>query len=163
MARRNPFRPGTPSYERLHLADLNRRAALAQARAARATRPDARQRAQRQASTARRAIRQMPQRIALAEERRDYRDRLNPRDQAIFNALSTGQQQRLVDVGRRYPGTVPASLPDPFSEPSTSRPRLWRLYYSTRGGARMPRHIDDLPLDHPARRRVEEERRRRQG
>jgi hypothetical protein len=122
--RRSPYRPGTPSYERSRRAALIRRENLAAGRASRAQKPEAKRRAQRQAATARRGLRQMPERIARAEERRDYRSHLHSRDQTIFSRLPTREQQRLVDVNRQYPAAVPANVTDPFAEPPIYRPPL---------------------------------------
>jgi hypothetical protein len=127
MARRNPYRSGSEPYERQQSAVLNQRLVLAEGRASRATRPETKQRAQRQAATARRALRRI-------ETRAKYRATLSDRDRAEFNALSLKEQDRLRTVTERYPEHVPPEEPDPF--PSPHRGSLWRLYYSTRAGIR---------------------------
>ncbi len=127
--RRNPYRPGTPSYERQHRAELSRRRALAEARAARAKNPEARRRAQRRAAAARRGIRAI-------ETREEFRVALSDRDRSLFNALSINEQDRFRAAVQRYPDYVPPSAPDPFAEWPFYRGSLWRLYYSTRAGIR---------------------------
>ena len=126
--RGNPYRPGSASYARLREATLRRRAALAQATAARVKTPQARRRAAQRASTARRALRAI-------ETREEFRAELNEVDRASFDRLSITQQQRLLEVARVYPGTIPRDLPDPFVGPK--REVLWRLNYSTRAGIRL--------------------------
>jgi hypothetical protein len=127
--RRNPYRPGTRSYATFRQSELNRRRALAEATAARAKKPEARHRAQRRASAARRDIRQI-------EARTEVRAALNDRDRAVFNALSITEQDRFRAAVQRYPEQVPPSEPDPFDGRPSLRGSLWRLYYSTRGGIR---------------------------
>lgn len=127
--RRSTFRPGSASYERQRRADLNRRRALAEATAARAKKPAARHRAQRQASTARRGLRQI-------KTRAEFRAKLNERDRAVFNALPIKEQDRFRAAAERYPEHVPPSDPDPFVGRPSYRGSLWRLYYSTRAGIR---------------------------
>lgn len=126
--RRNPYRPGTLSYERQRRADLNRRRALAEARAGRAKKAETRQRAQRQAANARRGLRQI-------ETRAEFRGQLSERDRAVFNTLPIKEQDRFRAAVERYPEHVPPSDPDPF-EGRASRGSSWRLYYSTRAGIR---------------------------
>jgi hypothetical protein len=128
-ARHNPHRPGSVPYDRLERAKQNRRRVLAEARASRAKRPETKQRAQRQAATARRALRQIDQRA-------EFRDQLSERDRALFNALSIKEQDRFRAAVQRYPEHVPPSDPDPFEERPSYRGSLWRLYYSTRAGIR---------------------------
>jgi hypothetical protein len=127
--RRNPYRPGSASYERLRRAELNRRRALAEARASRATQPETKQRAQRQASAARRGMRQIETRAA-------FRNQLSERDRAVFNTLPIKEQDRFRAAVERYPEHVPPSDPDPFEGRSSYRGSLWPLYYSTRAGIR---------------------------
>jgi hypothetical protein len=127
--RQNPYRPGTLSYERQRRGELNRRRALAEARADRAKKPEIRQLAQRQAATARRGLRQI-------ETRAGFRDQLSERHRAEFSALSITQQDRFRAAVQRYPEYVPPSDPDPFEERRSYRGSLWRLYYSTRAGIR---------------------------
>src|SRR5689334_13122940 len=107
MARRNPYRRGSPSYERERRAELSRRRALAEATAARATKPETRQRAQRRASAARRDLRRI-------EARAEFRAALNDRDRGVFNTLSIKEQDRFRAAVQRYPEHVPPSDPDPF-------------------------------------------------
>ena len=126
--RQNPYRPGTLSYERQRRAELNQRRALAEARASRATRPDTKQRAQKQAATARRGLRQI-------ETRAEFRDQLSERDRAVFNTLPIKEQDRFRAAVQRFPEHVPPSDPDPF-EGQPSRGALWRLYYASRAGLR---------------------------
>ena len=127
--RRNPYRPGTLSYERQRRAELNRRRALADARAGRAKKAETRQRAQRQAANARRGLRQI-------ETRAEFRDRLSERDRAVFNTLPIKEQDRFRAAVQRFPEHVPPSDPDPFEGRPSYRGSLWRLYYSTRAGIR---------------------------
>lgn len=124
-ARRNPYRPGTTSYQRQRRAELNRLRALAQARASHAKRPEAR----RQAAAARRSIRQI-------ETRAEFRAAFSDRDRSVFDALSIKEQDRFRAAVQRYPDYVPPSAPDPFAERPFYRGSLWRLYYSTRSGIR---------------------------
>jgi hypothetical protein len=125
--RRNPYRPGTLSYERQRRAELNRRRALAEARAGRGKDADKRYQAQKQAATARRALRRI-------EARAEYRAALSDRDRSEFNALTLKEQDRLRTVLERYPEHVPPEEPEPF--PSRHRGASWRLYYATRAGIR---------------------------
>jgi hypothetical protein len=129
MARRNPYRRGSPAYERLRRAELNRLRALAEAAATRAKRPEARQRVQRRAASARRAIRAI-------DRRREFRAALSDRDRSVFNALPIKEKDRFRAVAQQYPEQVPPSAPDPFAERPTYRGSLWRLYYATRAGIR---------------------------
>jgi hypothetical protein len=133
-ARRNPYRPGTPSYERQRRADLNRLRALSEAMAARAKKPEARRRAKRQAESARRGLRQI-------DTRSEFRGSLSDLDRALFDRLPVAQQQRLMTVARAYPEKIPADVPDPFADRhiyqrNFYRGSLWRLYYGTRAGIR---------------------------
>jgi hypothetical protein len=133
MPRHNPYRPGTLSYERLRRADLRRREKLAVARVARAKTPEVRRRAQRQAASARRSLRQI-------ETRGDFRASLNKTNREMFDNVPIKQQQRLMTVARSYPEKVPADIPDPFADHFYQRRfyrgPLWNLYYSTRAGIR---------------------------
>jgi hypothetical protein len=116
--RRNPYRPGTASYARLRKAALKRRATLAQATAARAKSPEARERAKGRARAAHRAI----QAIQTHEE---FRSKLKGVERSSFDRLSIKQQRRLLEVTRVYPDSVPKDLPDPFV--GSKREILWRL------------------------------------
>jgi len=130
--RRNPYRPGTESYARLREATLNRRAALAQATAARTNSPTARARALRRARNARLAVGEI-------ERREEYRSKLNEADRGKFDRLSIADQKRLLAVNREYPDSVPKDLPDPFVGPS--REILWNVSYSTRAGIRLSTRV----------------------
>jgi hypothetical protein len=125
--RRNPYRPGTPSYAQLHAGALKRKAALGRLNAAGAKTPETRRRARQRASAALRAL------LAI-EVREDYRSKLNAQDRATFDRLTIRQQQQLMAVQREYPGSVPKDLPDSFVGPK--REELWQLSYSTRSGIR---------------------------
>jgi hypothetical protein len=126
--RRNPYRPGTPSYARFREATLKRRAALAQANADRAKTPEKRRQAKQQAAAAQRALRTV--------ERRDaFRSKLSEHDRRIFDRLPITRQEQFMTVVREYPDSVPMDLPDPFVGPQ--REPLWRLSYSTRAGIKM--------------------------
>jgi len=127
MARRTPYRPGTASYARARTAELRRRAALSRAIAGRAKTPEARRRASRKAAAAERGLRE----IAVRQE---YRSRLSERDRDAFSALTITGQNQLLRVLRDHPDSIPRDLPDPFAGPN--RNLIWRLYYSTRAGAR---------------------------
>jgi hypothetical protein len=126
--RRNPYRPGTVSYARFRTAILKRRAALAQATAARAKAPEKRRRAKQRATAARRALRGI-------ETREEFRSKLNEDDRAVFKRMPITRQERLLKIQREYPESVPRDLPDPFAGPQ--REALWRLSYSTRAGIRL--------------------------
>src|SRR5438105_734862 len=67
--RRNPYRPGTLSYERQRRAELNQRRALSEARALPATRPDTKQRARESARKRKERRQQTPKQIERARER----------------------------------------------------------------------------------------------
>jgi len=129
MARRrkNPYRPGTESYARWRKAELRRRAALAQSTAKRTKKPEVRQRANRRAAAAERGLRE----IAVRQE---YRSRLSERDRDAFSALTITGQNQLLRMLRDHPDSIPRDLSDPFAGPN--RNLIWRLYYSTRVGAR---------------------------
>lgn len=129
MAGRYSHRPGTVSYEHERRSDLNQRLPLAEQRASHATRPDTKQRAQKQAADIRGELRKI-------EKRAEFRGQLSERDRAEFNALSIKEQDRFRAVVQRYPEHVPPSDPDPFEGRPSSRGSLWRLYYSTRAGIR---------------------------
>ena len=129
MATRYSHRPGTGSYEDERRSDLNRRRALAEARAGRATKPETKQRAEKQAANALRALRQI-------DARSEFRDQLSEPDRAIFNALSIKAQDQFRAAVLRFPERVPPSDPDPFEGRSARRGSLWRLYYATRAGIR---------------------------
>ena len=127
MARRSPYRPGTASYAQAREATLKRRLVLARATAGRATRPEARRRADRRAAAARRGLRAI-------EARQEYRSRLSERDRDNFSTLTITAQDQLLRMLRDHPDSIPRDLPDPFAGPN--RNLIWRLYYSTRAGAR---------------------------
>jgi hypothetical protein len=125
---RNPYRPGTASYSRYRKAALKRKAALTQATAARAKTPEKRQRANRRATVAQRALRAI-------ETREEFRSKLSEPDRAAFGEMPITQQERLMKIQREYPESVPKDLPDPFVGRQQSV--LWRLSYSTRAGIRL--------------------------
>lgn len=127
--RRNIYRPGSAKYAKLRAADLKRHAKLAEAAAVRAKSRDARARAKRQASAAKRAL-------GAINTREEFRSKLNEADRASFSRLSIKQQKQLLEMTRVYPDSVPKDLPDPFVGPN--REALWRLSYSTRAGTRLP-------------------------
>ena len=126
--RRNPYRPGTASYARFRQAALKKKAALAQATAARSKTPETGRRAKRRASAAQRSLRAI-------ETREEFRSKLPPPDRTAFGQLAITQQERLLKIEREYPESVPQDLPDPFVGPQ--RNVLWRLSYSTRAGIRL--------------------------
>jgi hypothetical protein len=130
--RRNPFKPGTSSHAAFRRSELNRRRALAEGRAARATNPEVRQRAQQQAATARRGLRQIPVLEAMGE----YRSRLNQPERRIFDSLPLAEKARELKIEELFPEGVPSSIPDPFAEPVRFRSAHWRLMYATRAGFR---------------------------
>lgn len=129
-SRQNPYRRGSPSYDRLRRAELNRRRALAEARASRATRSETKRPAQQQAAAARRGLRQI-------EARAEFRSNLSPSGRAIFDRLPLKEQNRELHVKREYPSGVPRDDPDPLAGPH--RNALWRIYYSSgsRAGERL--------------------------
>ena len=126
--RRNPYRPGTARYARFRKATLKKKAALAQATAARAKTPETGRRAKRRASAAQRSLRAI-------ETREEFRSKLDESDRVAFGQLAITQQERLLKIEREYPESVPQDLPDPFVGPQ--RNVLWRLSYSTRAGIRL--------------------------
>jgi hypothetical protein len=126
--RRNPYRPGTESYARFRKTALKRKAALAQANAARAKTPEKRRREKKRATAAQRALRGI-------ETREEFRSKLNESDRITFGRMPIAQQERLIKIQREYPESVPKDLPDPFDGPH--RNALWRLSYSTRAGIRL--------------------------
>ena len=129
MARqRNPYRPGTTSYAGVRAAILRRKAALAQANAARTITPETRRRAQQGASAARRALHAI-------ETRQEFRSKLDERERGVFDRLSLTRQDLLMKVNRDFPESVPRDLPDPFT--GLQREVLWRLSYATRAGIRL--------------------------
>ncbi len=130
--RRNPFKPGTSSHAAFRRSELNRRQALAEGRAARATNPEARQRAQQQAATARRGLRQIPVLEAIAE----YRGMLNEPERRIFDSMPLAEKAQQLEVERQYPEGVPPNVPDPFAASGRRRNASWRMYYATRAGFR---------------------------
>lgn len=139
MARRNPYRPGTLSYESQRRVDLNRIRALAEANAARAKRPEARRRAKRQASTARRGIR-------VIEGRSEYRERLSEDDRSRFNRFTLSEQDELRRYLQQYPDGIPPDVPGVFA--GRNRGALWRMYYSS--GARAGTPLRGAGLQRPA-------------
>jgi hypothetical protein len=128
--RRNPYRPGTPSYERLRRAELNRRLALAKSTADRAIDPEKRHKSLRRAATARRGLGQI-------EARAEFRSKLGPSGRAIFDRLPLKEQDRELHVRREYPDGIPRDAPDPFA--GQHRDPLWRTYYSS--GSRAGEHL----------------------
>jgi hypothetical protein len=126
--RRNFYRPGTANYARLRAATLKRRAALAEANAARAKTSETRRRAKHRASAAQRALHAI-------ERREELRSKLNDHDRDSYDHLAIGQQEQFIAVMREYPSNVPRDIPDPFVGPK--REALWRLSYSTRTGIRL--------------------------
>lgn len=130
--RRSPYRFGTPSYARQRRTELSRRANLAKGRADRAKNSEARQRAMRQAATARRALRQIPLLEAIGE----YRSQLNQPERRIFDSLPLADKAQELEVEARYPEGVPPDVPDPFGTSVRHRSASWRLYYATRAGFR---------------------------
>jgi hypothetical protein len=126
--RRNPYRAGTVSYAQFRKAALKRRAALAQANAARAKAPEKRRRVKQRATAAQRALRAI-------ETREEFRSKLNEPDRVAFGHLPITRQESLMMITREYPESVPKDLPDPFVGPQ--RDVLWRLNYSTRAGIRL--------------------------
>ena len=126
--RRNPYRPGTASYARFREARLRRKAALAQANAARAKRPETRRRAKQRGSTAQRALHAI-------ETRQEFRSKLDEGERAKFDRLSITRQDLLLTINREYHESVPRDIPDPFIGPQ--REVLWRLSYATRAGIRL--------------------------
>jgi hypothetical protein len=130
--RGNPYRPGTSSHAAFRRSELNRRLALAEGRAARATSPETRHRALRQAAVARRGLRQIPELEAIAE----YRGTLNEPERRIFDSLPLAEKARELKVEQLFPEGVPADIPDPYAEPARFRSAHWRLMYATRAGFR---------------------------
>jgi hypothetical protein len=126
--RRNPYHPGTARYAQFRRATLKRKAALAEAAAARARTPETGRRAKQRATAAQRALRAI-------ETREAFRSKLDESDRAAFGQLAITQQERLLKIEREYPESVPQDLPDPFVGPQ--RNVLWRLSYSTRAGIRL--------------------------
>jgi hypothetical protein len=126
--RRNPYRPGTARYARFRKATLKKKAALAQATAARAKTPETGRRAKQRATAAQRALRAI-------ETREEFRSKLDESDRVAFGQLAITQQERLLKIEREYPEVIPQDLPDPFVGPQ--RNALWRLSYSTRAGIRL--------------------------
>jgi hypothetical protein len=125
---RNPYRSGTASYARFRKGALRRKAALAQATAARAKTPETSGRAKQRASAAQRALRAI-------ETREEFRSKLSEPDRVSFSQMPITRQERLMKIQREYPESVPTDLPDPFVGPQRSV--LWRLSYSTRAGIRL--------------------------
>ena len=125
---RNPYRPGTPSYARFRETALKRRAVLAGANAARAKTPEARRRSKQKASAAQRALR-------AVERREDFRAKLSEQHRQTFDRFPIMRQERLMQIDRGYPDSVPKDIPDPFVGPQ--RETLWRLSYATRAGIRL--------------------------
>lgn len=135
----NPYRRGTASYARFQKAILNRRVALAEANAARAKKPEARRRLRQQVSAAKRALRAIERRedsrSKLNERREEFRSKLDDDHRRIFDSFPITRQDRLIQVNREYPDSVPKDIPDPFEGPQ--REALWRLSHATRAGIRM--------------------------
>jgi hypothetical protein len=141
--RRNPYRRGSPSYERQRQADLSRRRALAEARAARATTSDARRRAQRQAAEARRGIRISKARREVGTAQAEFRAGLNWRDRMRWDRLPAAKQRLFIEERLKYPQEIPYDVPDPFldnpSQRRQYRGQLWTLDYATRAAMRQRR------------------------
>jgi hypothetical protein len=108
--RNNPYRPGTTSYARFREGSLKRKAALAQATAARTKTPETRRRAKQRATAAERALRKI-------ETREEFRSKLNEPDRIAFNRMPITRQERLMKITREYPESIPKDLPDPFVGP----------------------------------------------
>jgi hypothetical protein len=125
---RNPYRSGSASYARFRKATLKRKAAFAQANAARAKAPETRRRAKQRATAAQRALRAI-------ETQEEFRSKLNEHDRVTFGRMPITRQERLIKIQREYPESAPKDLPDPFVGPQ--RNVLWRLNYSTRAGIRL--------------------------
>jgi hypothetical protein len=126
--RRNPYRPGTASYARLRGVRLKRKAALAEANAARAKTPETRRRSTQRASAAKRALRKI-------ETREGFRSKLTEPERSLFDRLPITWQDQELKVDREFPDGVPRDQPDPFTGPH--RDSLWRLSYATRAGIRL--------------------------
>lgn len=127
QSRRNPYRPGTVSYDRQRRAELRRKEALAKANAARAKSAETRRRGRQQAAQAQRAVKQI-------DARELYRNTLSEADRAAFNALSIKEQQQRV-TGGTGGGIGPTSIKDRFKR------RLFGLYPNARN---FPRAFDDI-------------------
>lgn len=132
MARRNPFQLGSLPYSHQYRIDQTRKLVLAEGRASRAKHPNAKQRAQRQAAAARRALRRVP----LLEAMGEYRSRLNNPERRIFDSLPLAEKALEIKVEEQYPDGVPPSIPDPFAESGKYRNKHWNLFYSARAGFR---------------------------
>jgi hypothetical protein len=126
--RRNPYRPGTPSYARFQEAALKRRVALARANVARAKSPETRRRSKQRVSAAERALR-------AVERREEFRSKLSERERRVFDRTPIKRQELFIKVKREYPDSVPKDIPDPFAGPQ--RELLWGQYYATRAGIRL--------------------------
>jgi hypothetical protein len=128
VARRfhSPYRSGTERYEKQHRALLNRRLVLAEARERRTTRPEVKRRAQRQAATARRGLREI-------EARETFRASLSPYQRGELNRITSSGQDRVRRVLQQYPDGILPEIPDPFA--GRDRGSLWKLYYSSRARA----------------------------
>ena len=132
MARRNPYQRGSRAFAEQYRIDQSRKLILAEGRADRTKDPKAKQRAQRQAANARRALRRVP----LLEAMGEYRSRLNDPERRMFDRLPLAEKALDVEVAEHYPDGVPPNIPDPFAESGKYRNKHWNLFYSTRAGFR---------------------------
>jgi hypothetical protein len=132
MARSNPYQRGSRLFAEQYRIDQSRKLVLAEGRASRAKTREAKQKAQRQAAAARRALRRVP----LLKSMGEYRSRLNDPERRIFDSLPLAEKARELVVEEQYPGGVPPDIPDPFAESGKYRSKHWNLFYSTRAGFR---------------------------
>jgi hypothetical protein len=126
------YRPsGSERYARQKRADLTRTLKHAERNARRAKTAQTRRKWNRQADTARRGLRDIDARSA-------FREGLSEQQRSMFNKLPIREQQRHLEVKRRYPDYIPPpdQVPDPYAEPRRYRSQHWRLNYSTRAGLR---------------------------
>lgn len=136
MARRGiRYRPGGARYAQVRKAELARRAALAQANAARAKKPETRRRMKKKAADAERSLRKI-------EALEEIRSRLTGLHRQVFDReLSLKNQNLLVRAWGLFPDGVPPSseLPDPLASAGDKRNVLWWLLYSMQAGMRTRR------------------------
>src|SRR5205823_1594901 len=132
MARSNPYQRGSRLHAKQYRIDQSRKLVLAKGRADRAKDPKAKQRAQRQAAAARRALRRVP----LLEAMGEYRSRLNNPERRIFDSLPLAEKALEIAVEEQYPDGVPPNIPDPFAESGKHRNKHWNLLYANRAGFR---------------------------
>jgi hypothetical protein len=102
--RRNPYRPGTPSYAQFQESVLRKRHALSTANVARAKKPEKRRRLKQQAAAENRALHKI-------ETREEYRAKLTGAERSNFARLPIKVQDRLIKVERAYPHSVPPGYP----------------------------------------------------